>query len=105
MAIEMAIKTPRPSSARRRRYSVAEARDRLPALVHEARQAPVEITRRGTPVAAIVSIEDFEHLQRARAGFGDLYERFRSMATSEDLAEAARAWEGVRDTSPGREPL
>jgi prevent-host-death family protein len=102
MATYMAIKrTPAPG-ATKRRYSVAEARDRLPALVHEAQAVPVEITRRGTPVAAIVSIEDYQQILRARQGFGDLYERFRREAADADLDAASRALVNLRDPSPGR---
>jgi len=99
MAIEMAIKTlalERPAQAVFR----CRGRDRLPALVHEARQAPVRDHTTGHASRGDRVHRGFEHLQRARAGFGDLYERFRSMATSEDLAEAARAWEGVRTPPP-----
>jgi prevent-host-death family protein len=102
MAIDMAIRKSRPTNAPKRRYSVAEARDRLPALVHEAQAVPVEITRRGTPVAAIVSIEDYQQVLRARQGFGDLYERFRREAASADLDAASRALVDLRDPSPGR---
>jgi prevent-host-death family protein len=102
MAIEMAIRKSGPPGAPKRRYSVAEARDRLPALVHEAQAVPIEITRRGTPVAAIVSIEDYQQILRARQGFGDLYERFRREAAAADLDAASRALVDLRDPSPGR---
>ena len=43
MAILMAMK----------RVSVAEAKNKLPALLHEAETEPVEIVRRGKPVAVV----------------------------------------------------
>src|SRR5262245_55215562 len=44
------------------RVSVAEAKNRLPALIHEAEssQAPVEITRRGKTVAVLLSSLAYE---------------------------------------------
>ena len=43
-----------------REYSVAEARDKLPALVHEAeRGRPVRITRRGKRAAVLISEAEY----------------------------------------------
>ena len=47
-----------------KRVSVAEAKNHLPALLHEAEKAPIEILRRGKLVAAIVSREEYERLPR-----------------------------------------
>lgn len=44
-------------------YSIAEAKDRLPKLVHEAEAgAVVEITRRGQAVAVLISTAAYERL-------------------------------------------
>lgn len=53
-----------------RRISVAEAKNRLPALIHEAEssQVPVEITRRGKTVAVLLSSAAYEREQR-KEGF------------------------------------
>lgn len=48
--------------------SIADAKNRLPALIHQAEAGqPVTITRRGKPVAVVVSVEDYEHLRAAPA--------------------------------------
>lgn len=47
-------------------YSIAEARDKLPALVHEAeRGRPVRITRRGKRAAVLISEAEY---RRSRGG-------------------------------------
>jgi prevent-host-death family protein len=59
------------------RYSIAEARAKLPDIVDEAASGtPVELTRRGRPVAVVVSLGEFERLKRGRPRFADLYGRF-----------------------------
>jgi prevent-host-death family protein len=61
-----------------REYSVAEARDKLPALVHEAeRGRPVRITRRGKRAAVLISEAEY---RRSHGGAGS------------GLAAAIEAW-------------
>ena len=48
-------------------YSIAQARHDLPAIVHEVeRNGRARITRRGRPVAVVLSIAEFERLLSAR---------------------------------------
>jgi antitoxin Phd len=85
------------------RYSIAEARNQLPAIVHDAEEGSVaELTRRGKPVAVVLSIADYERLTRARPDFWRSLQAFRK---SHDLADldVDRIFEGVRDRAPGRE--
>jgi len=87
-----------------KRYSIAEARHNLAAIVHEAeRHSPVELTRRGEPVAILLSLQEYQRLLAKETNFWDAYTAFRD---SVDLAQAdidPRVFEGVRDPSPGRE--
>ena len=47
-----------------KRYSIAEARQNLAAVVHELeRRSRVELTRRGKPVVAVVPMEDVRLLE------------------------------------------
>jgi prevent-host-death family protein len=47
-----------------KRYSIAQARAQLAALVHEVEEGPaVELTRRGKPVAVVLSIEEYHRLK------------------------------------------
>lgn len=47
--------------------SVAEAHDSLSDLLKRVRDHPVTITRRGKPVAVLVSCEEYERLSRYQA--------------------------------------
>lgn len=56
-----------------RRVSVAEAKDRLPALIHETEEthARVEITRRGKVVAVLVSSAEYERRRKPKRSVVD----------------------------------
>ena len=59
------------------RHSIAEARRNLPALVREAENGKeVELTRRGEPVAMLISHRTFKHLTSIRRGFVAAYRDF-----------------------------
>jgi prevent-host-death family protein len=50
-----------------KKYSIAEARHNLPAIVHEAeRTGAVRITRRGQVVARLVAEHEFQRLERRK---------------------------------------
>ena len=47
-----------------KRYSIAEARNHLPAIVHDAENgAPIELTRRGKPVAVLISASEWASIE------------------------------------------
>ena len=49
--------------------SIAQARNSLTRLIHEAENGePVHITRRGKPVAVLVSRDEYERLESAGTG-------------------------------------
>ncbi len=87
-----------------KQVSVAEAKNTLPALLHEAESAPVEIVRRGKPVAVILSRASYDRLRGKNEGVWAALERFRE---THDLGEldAAGAFEGVRDPKPEGRPV
>lgn len=86
-----------------RQYSIAEARNRLPAIVHDAEQGDtVAITRRGRPVAVLLSIRAFERLTTKRPDFWGLLQEFRARHDLEGL-EVDEIFSDVRDASPGRD--
>jgi antitoxin Phd len=85
------------------RYSIAEARNQLPAIVHAAEEGSVaELTRRGKPVAVVLSIADYERLKRARPDFWRTLQEFRKSHALGDL-DVDDVFDGVRDRAPGRE--
>ena len=85
------------------RYSIAEARSRLPRIVDQAEAGvEIELTRRGRPVAVLVSHREFERLRGKRLHFRDAYRKFlkthslREIGVDEDVAAS------VRDRATGR---
>ena len=63
-----------------KRYSIAEARDHFTALIHkEEKDAAVEVTRRGKPVAVIMSVQEYQQLQAEKVGFWQAFDSFRVM--------------------------
>lgn len=83
-------------------FTIAEARNSLTRLVRRAEsRAPVVLTRRGQPVAVLLSYEEFTRLTPQRSYIEALAEFRRARA--DDLADLADALEGGRDRSTGRE--
>lgn len=59
------------------RVSIAEARHNLAALIHQAEQEqPIEITRRGAPVAVLLSQRDYTRLRAVRQGYSSALDQF-----------------------------
>jgi prevent-host-death family protein len=88
-----------------RTYSLAEARDNLTAIVRDVEKTTaVELTRRGKPVAVILSIDEYQRLTRPSGSFSAALDRFRQAASLAELAMGPELFEGVRDADPGREP-
>lgn len=86
-------------------YSLAEARNHLTAIVRRVeKSAAVELTRRGKPVAVILSIEEYQRLAAPRASFASAFNRFREAIDLADLDLGPEMFAGIRDTDPGREP-
>lgn len=87
-----------------RQVSIAQASNSLSKLVHSVEDGPaVELTRRGKPVAALLSKESYDRLRSRKPDFWEAIERLRSEADLDDL-DLGEVLEGVRDPSPGREP-
>ena len=87
-----------------KRYSIADARHNLAALVHELeRKARIELTRRGEPVAVLLSMREYQRLTAEKGGFWQAYESFRRAVDLSRLEIEPDVFEGVRDRSAGRE--
>ena len=85
------------------RYSVAEARSRLPTIIDQAQAGlEIELTRRGRPVAVVVSCRDFERLRGNRPRFGDAYGKFLKKYSLEEIGLEEGFAAAGRDTSLGR---
>ncbi len=85
-----------------RRYSIAEARHDLAALVHELESSDlIELTRRGEPVAVMLSLREYRRLAAGRDKFWDAYRAFCETVDLSRLDIEPEIFE--RDPSPGRE--
>jgi len=84
------------------KYSIAEARSRLRAIVDQAEAGrEVELTRRGQPVAVIVSCREFDRLRGRRRHFGDAYKRFLAKFSLDEIG-LENDFGAPRDTTAGR---
>jgi len=84
------------------RYSVAEARAHLPAILVQAEAGEaVELTRRGRPVAVVLSCGAFERLRSERPSFSDTYRAFLGRFPLADVGLESDFAVSVRDRSPG----
>lgn len=81
-------------------YSIAEARNDLSGVVREAEAGrPVTLSRRGRPVAVVVSAEAFSRLAGRHCSLAEAIDGFRH-EYSRDLDNGE--WAPPRDASPGR---
>ncbi len=87
-----------------KQFSIAEAKSKLPAIIHSVEDGPyVQLTRHGKPVAVLLSIREYELLVLRKKGFWRALMKFRSAMEEEGIQIADADFEGLRDTSFGRE--
>jgi len=87
----------------KRTVTIAEAKNELPRIVHRAeRGQSIEITRRGRPVAVIVSIHDYLRLQAAAGGFWKSLQAFLQEPEGEEARRASDFADDLRDAGTGR---
>lgn len=86
-------------------YSIAEARDHLTSLVHEVEMGdPITLTRRGKPVAVLVSEVEYARLTGGKKGFWTAMQEWRAKVNAEGgVFPTGEEFEGLRDKSPGRD--
>jgi prevent-host-death family protein len=86
-----------------KRYSIAEARSNLPSIVDQAEAGQeIELTRRGKPVAVVVSLRELERLRGERVPFGEAYRRFLKAHPLHEVGVDESAFGAVRDRGAGR---
>ena len=85
------------------RYSIAEARSRLPTIVDQAEAGvEVQLTRRGKPVAVVLGLQVLERLRGDRPQFGSTYRNFLKRYSPSDLGLDDDAFSQPREKSAGR---
>ena len=86
-----------------KQYSITDARNNLPSIVREAESGySVELTRRGRPVAVLLSTREFQRLTGPGKG---LWQAIQEWRDTHDLTEMDLddVYDGIRDKSPGRD--
>ena len=84
-----------------KRYSIAEARANLPTIVREAESGKeIQLTRRGRPVAMVVSSQQYERL---RPRFVEAYRSFVKKFPPNEVGLDNGFFELIRQESAGRE--
>jgi antitoxin Phd len=87
-----------------KQFSIAEAKNKLPSIIHFVEKEPyVELTRRGKPVAVLLSIQEYERLSRKFSGFWSAVTAFRQNIQDKGIRISDKDFEGLRDSSLGRE--
>lgn len=86
-----------------KRFSIAEARANLPAIVDQAEAGQeIEITRRGKPVAVVLSLREVERLRGEHTSFREAYRRFLKTHPLRDRGLETDFFESARDRGKGR---
>lgn len=89
-------------------YSIAEARNQFTAIVRDAEETnqPVKVTRRGRPVAVILSVEEYDKLlaNQPERDFWRAYLEWREKwnIDNQDI-DPDDIWADVRDRTPAPE--
>lgn len=85
-------------------YSIAEARNNLPSIVHDVeRGGPVKITRRGKPVAVVLSVQEYERITVPKPTFAEACRAWKSSVDFDAIGVEPDHFTALRDRSPGRE--
>ena len=86
------------------KVSVAEARQHFARLIERAQQGKtIEITRRGEPVAVLLSASEYSAITGERSSFIDAMMHVRERLGVDELGIGDAEFEGLREESPGRE--
>ncbi len=85
-------------------FSISEAKNRLPTIIHYVEKGPyIKLTRRGKPVAVLLSIQEYERLSRKYTGFWSAVSEFRRKFDDEEIEISDGDFKGLRNLSTGRE--
>ena len=72
----------------------------LPTIIHYVEKGPyVELTRRGKPVAVLLSIQEYERLSHKYTGFWNAVSKFRRKVEDEGIEISDSDFKGLRDLS------
>ena len=84
--------------------SIAEAKNKLPAIIRGVENGPVvQLTRYGKPVAFLISAKEYETLSWNRGSLKTALMKFRSELKKSKIDITDSDFEGLRDPSSGRD--
>lgn len=85
-------------------YSIAQARDKFAKIVRDVEHSSsVEVTRRGKPIAVIISVEEYDSLKNGRRSFWEGIVEWRNSVDWDEFEDDEDIFANVRDLSTGRE--
>ncbi len=88
----------------KRQFSIAEAKNKLPSIIHQVEKGPsVKFTRRGEPVAVLLSVHEYELMDQKSRGFWNALMTFRQVMQDRAVQITDSDFEGLRDSSSARE--
>lgn len=80
-----------------KRYSMADARANLPSLIDEVEAGKeIELTRRGKPVAVVLSQREYALMRPGHPRFGDLYQKFLRRYSLREIGVESEAFKNLR---------
>jgi len=84
-------------------YSIAEAKNKLPSIIHNVENGgSVKLTRYGKPVAVLLSMREYEKLQKSTKRFWKALLEFRINLIGENIDISDSDFDNLRDISEGR---
>jgi len=88
----------------KRQFSIAEAKNKLPSIIHQVEKgSSVKLTRRGEPVAVLLSVREYELMDQKSRGFWNALKTFRQVTQDGAVEITDSDFEGLRDSAGGRE--
>ena len=85
-------------------YSIAQTKDNLTRLLRIVEAGDhVHITRRGRPVAVLMSVQEYRYIQQQRPSFADALRQFNEQVEGDDAFIDDDFLSGLRDLVIGRE--
>jgi len=86
-----------------KQFTISDAKNRLPSLVHAIEHGPeVQLTRHGKPVAVLISIAQYKRLIQRRKNFWEELNSFRETADTDTLLSSDDNFFEDRPKSSGR---
>jgi len=87
-----------------KQFSIAEAKNKLPAIVHEVEKgSTATLTRHGKPVAVLLSLDEFQAQRHNKPDFATALRLFLANPITSENGIDDDFLAGLRDRSAGRE--